>query len=165
MDNGIKEKIEKFNAALPLEEAHTIPSSWYRDQDIYEAERRAIFGNSWQLVGRLAQLEKPGSYVTETVAGEPIVVLRDEKGKLRAFYNVCRHHAAKVALKKEGQTSRLRCHYHGWTYDLEGNLIGTPEFDGVCAFQRKKKWARSFTSRALGSLCFCSPRKKSCGIR
>src|SRR5205807_7988772 len=71
------------------------------------------------------------------LAGEPILVVRDEQGVLRAFYNVCRHRAGRVAPEAAGRATRLRCRYHGWTYDLTGRLRGTPEFDGVADLDRK----------------------------
>jgi choline monooxygenase len=64
------------------------------------------------------------------------VVVRGNDKKLRAFFNVCRHHAAAVVTEPEGCVSLLRCPYHGWTYSLEGALKGTPEFDGVCGYDR-----------------------------
>src|SRR5262249_55317845 len=60
----------------------------------------------------------------------------DAEGTLRAFYNVCRHRAAPLMTMAEGTATRLRCRYHGWTYDLAGRLRGTPEFDGVEDFCR-----------------------------
>ena len=83
-----------------------------------------------------AQVEKPGQYVTATVAGEPIVAVRGRDSKLRAFYNVCRHHAMTVMNEPCGHAQHMRCPYHGWTYNLEGELRGMTEFEGVCNFDR-----------------------------
>jgi choline monooxygenase len=80
----------------------------------------------------------PGQFVTGEVAGTPVVAARDEAGELGAFINVCRHRAARVATEPAGSASRLRCRYHGWTYDLRGQLRGTPEFDGVADFRREE---------------------------
>lgn len=123
---------------LPLERAATIPAAWYRDHDVYEAERRAVFGASWLMVGRREVVEKPGSFLTADVAGEPILVVRDLDGQLHAFANVCRHRAAPLLTAECGSVSRLRCRYHGWTYDLGGQLRGVPEFDGVANFCREE---------------------------
>jgi choline monooxygenase len=95
-----------------------------------------VFSRTWQAVGRTAQVEKPGQYVTATVAREPIVAVRGSDGKLRAFYNVCRHHAMSVMNEPCGQAQHMRCPYHGWTYNLEGELRGMTEFEGVCNFDR-----------------------------
>ena len=75
--------------------------------------------------------------MTLEVAGEPILVVRGEDGVLRAFSNVCRHRAAQVINEPAGTATKLRCRYHGWTYDLCGQLRGVPEFDGVQDFCRE----------------------------
>src|SRR5262249_33644481 len=98
---------------------------------ISRAECRHVFGATWQVAGWLEHVAARVSYLTADVAGEPVVVVRDEHGQLRAFHNVCRHRAARVAIEPHGQSTRLRCRYHGWTYDLQGRLRGIPEFDGV----------------------------------
>src|SRR5262249_51795866 len=87
-------------------------------------------------VGRAEQVRKPGQYVTCELAGEPLLVVRGDDQVLRGFFNVCRHHAAAVMTAAEGETRNLRCPYHGWTYSLEGELRGTPDFTGVCDFDR-----------------------------
>ena len=68
------------------------------------------------------------------------MVVRGNDGVLRAFFNVCRHHAAAVMTEPEGKAAQLRCPYHGWTYSLEGELKGTPDFSGVCNFDRARQW-------------------------
>ena len=73
----------------------------------------------------------PGDFVATRLAGEPIVVVRGADGTLRAFYNVCRHHAAAVVTQPCGQAAILQCPYHGWKYGLDGSLKGMPEFEGV----------------------------------
>jgi len=77
----------------------------------------------------------PESFFTADVCGEPIVVVRDKQGTLRAFSNVCRHRAGPIA-SGSGCKSVLRCGYHGWTYALDGRLIGTPDVEGVEFFDR-----------------------------
>jgi choline monooxygenase len=122
----------------PLEQASTIPAAWYVDERIAELERRVIFGGTWQVVARVDQLRQPGQFVTAELAGEPLLVVRGADQELRAFYNVCRHHAAAVVTEAQGQASILRCPYHGWSYGLDGGLKGAPEFDGVCGFDRSQ---------------------------
>src|SRR5947208_6428191 len=128
--------IEDYDSSAPLAEASTIPASWYTDERIFKLEKETIFSRSWQFAARIDQLNKPGDYVTSEIAGEPIVVIRGSDNKLRAFFNVCRHHAAAVMIEREGHASQMRCPYHGWTYSLEGELKGTPDFSGVCDFDR-----------------------------
>ncbi len=131
--------LSAFNSDLTLERAKTIPACWYRDTDLAALERRVVFGATWQFAGRAALVAEPGSFFTTEIAGEPILVVRDGEGVLRAFYNVCRHRAALVVTEVSGKTSRLRCRYHGWTYDLSGCLRGAPEFDGVADFCREEQ--------------------------
>ena len=134
----VQELLDQFDLELPLERARTIPSSWYLDREMYALECRAIFGNTWQAIGRVDQVAAAETFFTADLAGEPIVVVRDGQGELRAFYNVCRHRAARVVAEAQGCSKRLRCPYHGWTYDLQGRLRGTPEFDGVEEFNRSE---------------------------
>jgi choline monooxygenase len=133
---SIEQILSSYDDRSPLSQASTIPAVWYIDPRIAELERLSVFSKSWQLVARLDQLKKPGEFVSTTVAGEPVVVVRGADGVLRAFYNVCRHHAAAVVAQPCGQASHLHCPYHGWNYGLDGSLKGMPEFEGVENFDR-----------------------------
>jgi choline monooxygenase len=135
--SSLRETVRSFDPELPLEKARTIPAEWYFDPEILALEKQAIFGDTWQMVGRAETVARPGCFLTADVAGEPVLVVRDEQGTLRAFPNVCRHRAALVVTEPCGCATRLRCRYHGWTYDLEGRLRGVPEFDGVADFRRE----------------------------
>lgn len=129
---------DEYDPDLPLDRASTIPASWYINKELYELELKTVFSNTWQLAARTDQVSQPGQYVTTDVAGEPTVVVRGNDGVLRCFFNVCRHHAAAVMTEPHGQAAQLRCPYHGWTYSLEGELKGTPDFSGVCDFDRAR---------------------------
>ena len=129
-----------------IECARTLASHFYTDPAILEIEKQRIFLRTWQLVGTLHQpcgevngvkytISDAESYFTADVAGEPVIVVRDKQGELRAFSNVCRHRAGPIALGS-GCKNVLRCQYHGWTYTLDGRLIGTPDVDGVEFFDR-----------------------------
>jgi len=136
MEPSLKDILDSYDAAAPLAQAYTIPAAWYTDPRVAHLELQSVFARNWQAVGRLAQLEKPGDYITASVANEPIVVVRGRDGKLRAFYNVCRHHAMTVMNEPCGHAEHMRCPYHGWTYNLEGELRGMTEFEGVKNFER-----------------------------
>ncbi|MEO8136144.1 MAG: aromatic ring-hydroxylating dioxygenase subunit alpha [Betaproteobacteria bacterium] len=127
--------VDSYDAQAALAEASTIPAPWYVDTRIAALEQEGVFANNWQVAGRIEQLGEPGRYVTTEAGGEPIVVVRGGDGVLRAFFNVCRHHAAAVVTAAEGKAEQLRCPYHGWTYSLEGALKGAPQFAGVCNFE------------------------------
>ena len=132
----LQEIIQSYDPDAPLERALTIPATWYTDQRLYQLELQTVFPHTWQVVGRTDQVREPGQYVTSEIAGEPIVVVRGSDSVLRGFFNVCRHHAAAVMTEPEGRANNLRCPYHGWTYSLQGELKGTPDFSGVCDFDR-----------------------------
>ncbi len=138
MNCSLHDIVASYNDRDPLERASTIPAAWYVDDGIAELERQAVFGGTWQVVARADQLRQPGEFVTTEVAGEPLVIVRGADNQMRAFYNVCRHHAAAVVTEKQGTANILRCPYHGWSYGLDGSLKGTPEFEGVCAFDRSQ---------------------------
>jgi len=136
MNRLLQEIIGSYDPKAPLNEASTIPASWYTNKDLYERELAAVFSRSWQFAARSDQVCEPGQYVTNDIGGEPIAIVRGSDRVLRGFYNVCRHHAAAVMTEPEGQANQLRCPYHGWTYSLAGELKGTPDFSGVCNFDR-----------------------------
>jgi choline monooxygenase len=133
---SVHDLLNLYNPSDPLERAFTIPAPWYRDPRIEELERASVFSATWQVVGRLDQVCEKGQFFTAEVAGEPIVVVRGDDAQLRAFYNVCRHHAAAVVPEATGCAKQFRCPYHGWTYGIDGTLKGMVEFDGVCNFAR-----------------------------
>lgn len=132
----LEQVLSSYNDNAPLAEASTIPASWYVDPRIFELERVNVFSRTWQLVARSDQVASPGQFVSTEIAGEPVVVVRGSDGVLRAFLNVCRHHAAAVVTQPCGQASILQCPYHGWKYGLDGSLKGMPEFEGVQNFDR-----------------------------
>jgi phenylpropionate dioxygenase-like ring-hydroxylating dioxygenase large terminal subunit len=136
MTLSLRDIIAGYNPNAPLSKAATPPASWYVDPRIFDLEKRTVFPYSWQIVARAAQVRDAGQYITAEIAGEPILVVRGNDRLLRGFFNVCRHHAAAVVTDPEGKTQSLRCPYHGWTYNLEGTLIITPEFAGVRNFER-----------------------------
>jgi choline monooxygenase len=136
MTRPASELLRLYNAQAPLEEAFTIPAPWYLDERIAALEQQQIFSRNWISVGRAGQVAAPGDFFTIELAGEPLVVVRGDDGILRAFFNVCRHHAAAVVTAPCGSAQHLRCPYHGWTYGLDGALKGAPEFAGVCNFDR-----------------------------
>ncbi|MFC4121530.1 aromatic ring-hydroxylating oxygenase subunit alpha [Nonomuraea zeae] len=111
----------------------------YTDPKWFGVDQRAIFARTWQWLCHVEKLRVPGGYVTGTVAGMPILAVRDEAGTLRAFYNVCKHRAHEL-LSGSGVRHSIVCPYHAWTFDLTGRLRrarntgGMPGFDtsAVC---------------------------------
>src|SRR6201995_2772105 len=132
----VRDVLNLYNPSDPLERAFTIPAPWYFDRRIEQLERSSVFAANWQMVGRLDQVREPGQFFTIDVNEEPLVVVRSDDGRLRAFFNVCRHHAAAVVPQESGCAKQFRCPYHGWTYGNDGALKGMVEFEGVCNFNR-----------------------------
>jgi choline monooxygenase len=132
----LEELIQNYNPTAPLSTASTPPCSWYTDPRVLELEQRTVFSRSWQMMGRADQIRAAGEYITGDLAGQPLLIVRGQDGILRGFYNVCRHHAAAVMTQPQGKADHLRCPYHGWTYNLQGALVATPEFGGVCNFDK-----------------------------
>ena len=137
MSESLDRIVASYDPRAPLEEAATIPASWYIDPRVTELERRTTFSRAWLAVGRADEARAPGQYFCpELPSGDPIVIVRGRDGVLRGFFNVCRHHAAAVATEPCGVAEQFRCPYHGWTYGLDGSLKGTPDFTGVRNFDR-----------------------------
>jgi choline monooxygenase len=117
------------NAAPPtaVADGTALEPRLYTDPELLQAEQELIFERTWQLAGHVSSLPRPGSYVTARAGNQPVLVVRDENHQLRAFKNVCRHRGSRL-LSGSGQCKQaIRCRYHGWTYRLDGSLIGIPE--------------------------------------
>src|SRR5437867_2860759 len=110
--------------------AKTLPARYYTDPDVFQEEVERFFGQMWICAGRAEQIAKPGDYFLREVAGESIIITRDGSGAVRAFYNVCRHRGTRMCTTAEGSfAGRIQCPYHGWTYGLDGRLIGAPHME------------------------------------
>jgi Rieske 2Fe-2S family protein len=107
--------------------ATTLPARYYTDPDLFRDELERFYCESWICAGRANQVPMPGDYFLRDVADESIIVTRDGGNSLRAFFNVCRHRGTRICPRTEGHfAGRIQCGYHGWTYGLEGGLIGAP---------------------------------------
>ena len=157
--------VDRYDPGRPLERASTIPAAWYLDPRILDLERRTVFTQSWHCAARAAQLGYPGQYVTTEIAGEPIALVCGSDGVTRAFFNVCRHHAAAVLTASEGAAQHLRCPYHGWTYSLEGQLKGTPDFSGVCDFDREANGLVPVPSKMIAGWLFVRLSERGVELR
>ena len=102
----------------------------YTDEDFYQAELTHVWRKSWLLAGHISEFLKEGDYRQLDIPFAPVVVVRGKDGELRAFLNSCRHRGATLLREKTGSARVLSCQYHGWTYNLEGKLIGVPESAG-----------------------------------
>jgi len=122
------------NVSVPLSQARAMPKSLYTSAEFLAQEQAHIFAKDWICVGRAETLPNPGDYLTLTLAGEPVIVLRDRDGQLRAMSNVCRHRMSTL-LEGRGNARSIVCPYHAWTYNLDGSLRGAPAMtlnEGFC---------------------------------
>ena len=107
--------------------ATTLPARYYTDPDLFRDELERFYCNTWICAGRADQIPAPGDFFVREIARESIIITRDGSGTVRAFFNVCRHRGTRICAGGEGHFSgRIQCGYHGWTYGLDGSLIGAP---------------------------------------
>lgn len=140
MTNTMKASIENLldpddlaRTAAPLDSAWTLPPAAYTDPAVFELERERIFARSWMAVAREDRIPEPGDYLTLTLAGQPLVVVRGRDGRVRVLSSVCLHRAAKVA-EGSGNRTHFTCPYHAWSYGLDGVLLRAPLMEGTRAF-------------------------------
>ena len=117
--------------SLSLRKEAYIKQSWF------DVDLEAVIKRTWQWACHVEKLSAPGSYMTIDIAGQPIAIVRDKDGELRAFYNVCQHRAHEL-LKGEGKISKILCPYHAWSYNLSGALVRAPHTEKLEEFKIQK---------------------------
>ena len=139
----IKPRIAAFRrpSDVSSEGAKSMLQKYFVSPEIFAEEHRKIFSREWLLVGHESQIAKPGDYFVVNVAGESLIVTRDQGSVIRAFYNVCRHRGTRLKEHRAGEafcghSSTIQCPYHAWTYDLDGRLIGAPHMDEAPGFDK-----------------------------
>jgi phenylpropionate dioxygenase-like ring-hydroxylating dioxygenase large terminal subunit len=134
----------------------TLAWSTYSDAGALELERRRIFAAGWQYVGHTGQVERPGDRFSAQAGHVPVAVVRDGDGALRAFLNVCRHRGAEV-VRESGNHKTLQCHYHAWTYGLDGALVAAPRSEREPGFDASGLSLVPLRLETLGPLIFVNP--------
>lgn len=134
----------------------TLPFAWYSDEEQLRRERRRIFARSWQYGGRADQVTEPGSFLTTDAGGIPLLVTRSSDGDLRAFLNVCRHRGA-ILTEGCGRRETIQCHYHAWTYGLDGSLRAAPRSDREAEFDKEVLSLLPATVGVWGPFLFVNP--------
>jgi len=133
MDASRSLNFDSTAEAISSLDGFSLPGWIYRDQDFLDAEKERVFLTSWQIVCHLNDIPNAGDYHTLDFMGEPMVAVRGQDGGVKAFFNVCRHRAARILDGNTGRCAgRIVCPYHAWTYDLNGRLTAVPhrkEFD------------------------------------
>lgn len=120
-------------------EATTMPPEAFRSETFHRVERDKLFAPTWQVAAFTDQLRNAGDVVTANVAGQPVLLVRDRKGEVRGFFNVCRHRGARLVrdCAVQGKKS-LACPYHNWGYALDGRLMGTPLWNRETPMSREQ---------------------------
>jgi choline monooxygenase len=132
-------KLNRQAADLPFNkqasESYTLPSRYYLDDDIYNAELSAIFYRQWWYAGHSSQLPNPGDFLTTDIGDQSLFVTKDKQGELRAFYNVCQHRGHEL-VRGTGHAKAIVCPYHAWTYNQHGELIAARNSKNVPNFNK-----------------------------
>jgi phenylpropionate dioxygenase-like ring-hydroxylating dioxygenase large terminal subunit len=141
---------------VELSRARHLPGWIYSSPELYRREIEEIFLRDWLYAGRVEEVENPGDYMTMRIAEQSIVVARDKKGELHAYYNMCVHRGVEVAAGT-GNASCFVCPYHGWTYELTGRLRGAGHMgatEGFVAANCRLKSVELATWRGNIFVCF-----------
>lgn len=105
------------------ERTYSLPQPFYNDERLFQIDMQEIFGKEWLIAGMTCEIPTKGNYITLQIGDNPILVVRGTEGKIHAFHNVCRHRGSRLCVSDKGKVAKLVCHYHQWTYELDGRLL------------------------------------------
>ena len=137
----------------PIDEARHLPGDIYTSPVVLALEKERIFMTDWLCMARVDEVENPGDYMTLRMLGEPVLIVRDQDSEIHAFANVCRHRGVEVATG-EGNAKEFSCPYHGWLYDLKGQLQGVPFMKNVKDFDIKNCRLKTLRTAIWGGFVF-----------
>lgn len=141
------------SSILPIEDAETLPPLIYTDSNFFEFEKRALFDKEWLCIGRTEWVKNPGDFFNTSIVNEPIVVVHDRDGTIRAMSSVCQHRAMVVS-EGSGNARTFTCPYHHWTYNLKGELINAPEMEKTCNFHKEENGLPQFKTEIWHGFIF-----------
>ena len=146
--------------------ANGLPSVAYTDEKFLALESDTVFAKNWAFVGFVHELVKPGDVLPIELAGKPLLLVKNIKGEIVAFHNVCRHRCLKLVDQPKNTGKLIRCPYHSWTYDLDGNLIASPHFGGTGkhkpnGFEPRKHGLESVRTKVWHDWIFVNLNKKA----
>lgn len=127
-DQTLNSSFDAFKESGPLKTG--LPPSAYTDEKFWEAEKNKLFPESWVLVGFAHEMARSGDTIPVTVGDNPLILVRNQDGSIKAFHNVCRHRCLKLVDSPQNVGRLLKCPYHAWAYGLDGALRTTPYFGG-----------------------------------
>jgi len=114
-----------------------IHASLYTDPRIFADEMDRIFHAGWVFVGHDSEIPRAGDYVTRTLGREPVIMVRGKDGGIAVLVNRCMHRGTMLCPADRGSVRTFACPYHGWTYDLSGELLGVPYPGGYGSFDKR----------------------------
>ena len=129
-------KLEAVNK--PIDTANGLPNECYINEDYLAYEKEKVFCDKWTVIGVASSIPNPGDVKPYNLLGIPLILIRDKKMKIRVFHNVCSHRGFKLLDKQCTLKNVLRCPYHSWSYDFNGNLVATPHIGGLNNHQSEK---------------------------
>ena len=140
-----------------LEQGYTLPAEWYTSDEVFRLEQRWLFRRTWQYAGLVEQVAAPGDFFTYQAGDLSLIVLRDDAGTLRGFVNVCRHRGSELLLEPCGHRKTIQCHYHAWTYNLDGTLRAAPAAKEEPDFRKEDCTLFSVQVETWGPFIFVNP--------
>ncbi|WP_437278827.1 aromatic ring-hydroxylating dioxygenase subunit alpha [Sorangium sp. So ce375] len=134
---------------------HGLAANYYLDQAIFDLERERIFFDDWLCIGHVAQIPKPGDYITCSVFDEKLFIVRDSDGGVQVHFNVCQHRGSQLLCERSGHLRKhVVCPYHSWAYDLRGRLVVAPHTKSLTGFRTEDYPLRSPRSAVYEGLIF-----------
>ncbi|MFT7218847.1 MAG: phenylpropionate dioxygenase-like ring-hydroxylating dioxygenase large terminal subunit [Candidatus Azotimanducaceae bacterium] len=131
-----------------------IPAGRYIDSRFFELEKEHLWSKAWLFAGHIDEIPEPGSFKTWDNTGDPLVLVHSQEGKINAFFNTCRHRGAPVVMEPSGKKIRLTCIYHGWSYDLDGNLKSIRDSEDFSDLDMSCRSLISVRCERFGNLIF-----------
>ncbi len=142
----------------PLATARALDPVRYVGPEALALDQREILARGWQVVAPVSALAGPGDHIVREIGGVPILLVRNAAGQLNGFLNICRHRAGPLALCDGKGAKRLRCAYHGWAYDLDGQLRTAPEMQAAEGFDHHDIALERIEVEVWGGLVFARTR-------
>ena len=116
--------------------AKTLPQRYFVSEEVFAQEQQTLFSAEWVCVGHQSAIPRSGDFFRAEVAGESLIMVRDQQETIRGFYNVCRHRGTRLCEEQSGNARAIQCPYHAWTYALDGRLTGAPQMESASGFDK-----------------------------
>ena len=135
-------------------DSYTLPSGYYTDPAVFELEKERIFFRTWSYACHVSQVRSPGDFVAFRLVDQPLFVVRDGDGNLRAFHNVCQHRAHELVRGSGNLKAVITCPYHAWAYGLDGSLRSARKCEAVRGFDKSEFGLRPVRLEVLCDMVF-----------